>query len=193
MANALGQLGGEVGRWLDTHGRDVGRAFSECRRADWLLRIAMALGVDRKLIVMAAADSAGLAVKRTRQLDLRPARAVLSATKWARGECGPADAWAAGFAASQAAEEIAGESPLASEAALAAAAAAFACDPRADDAYYAQKAYAADAVEHAVRAYGLDRGVGQQRCLDVARERITVGILTSAVTRASSRPPAPLR
>jgi hypothetical protein len=189
MANALGQLGGEVGRWLDTHGRDVARAFEECRRADWLLRIAMTLGVDRRLIVLAAADCAGLAVKRTRQLDLRPARAVLAATKWATGECGPADAWAAGFGASHAAEEIAADAPLASEAALAAAAAAFACDPRADDSYYAQRAYAADAVDHAVRAYGLESNVGRQRCLDIARARITVTLLTSAVSRASSRPP----
>lgn len=199
MAHALhdgplqGPLGGEVGRWLDTYGRDLDRAFAECRRGDWLVRIAMALGVDRKVIVLAAADAAALALRRTRHAgDLRPVRAVEAALAWARGEGGPADAWAAGFSASQAAEELAGTQPLASEAALAAAAAAFACDPRADDAYYAQRAYAADAIEHAMRAYGVDRAVGQQRCLDVARERITLGLLTSAVRRASTRPPAPV-
>lgn len=185
----LGQLDGEVGRWLDTYGRDVDRAWAECRRADWLLKIAMALGVDRRLVVAAACDAAMLAVRRTEQTDLRPARCVATALKWARGESGPADAWASAFAASQSAEELAREQPLASEAALAAAMAGFACDPKADDHWYAQRAYASESIEHSVRAFGTERAVGMQRCLAAARERITLSVLTSAVRRASSRPP----
>ncbi|UJR79317.1 hypothetical protein [Sandaracinus amylolyticus] len=187
---SLGQLDGEVGRWLDTYDRDVRRAFEECRRGDWLVRIAMSVGVARPLVVIAAADAASIAIKRTRPSDLRPGRAVLTATKWARGECGPADAWAAAFAATQAAEDIAKESVLVSEAALAAAAACFACDPRADDAYYAQRAYAAQALDHAVRAFGTEAHVGRQRCLEATRERITLDVLASAVSRASVLPPA---
>lgn len=189
MSQGLGQLDGEVGRWLDTYDRDVGRAFQECRRADWLVRIALALGVDRRLVVAAAADAAALAVNRTEQSDLRASRCVATARKFACGESDAAEAWAMAFAASHAAEELAHEQPLASEAALAAAAAGFACDPRADDHWYAQRAYAAEAIDHAVRAYGTERTVGMQRCLAAARERISLGVLTSAVSRASSRPP----
>lgn len=191
MSRGLGQLDGEVGRWLDTYGRDVGRAFQECRRPDWLVRIAMALGVDRRLVVAAAAEAAALAVERTEQGDLRASRCVATAMKFARGESDAAEAWAMAFAAAHAAQELAHGRPLASEAALAAAAAGFACDPRADDHWYAQRAYAAEAIDHAVRAYGTERTVGMQRCLAVARERITLGVLTSAVSRASSRPPMP--
>lgn len=186
--DALGALEGEVGRWLASHGHDVHGAFDACRRGDWLVHIAIALEVERTIIVLAAAESARLALERTQQRDLRAARAVQTAIGWARGECPPADAWAAAFAASHAAEEIARENPLASEAARAAAAAAFACDPRADRSYYAQKAYAADAVEHAVRAYGLEERVGRQRCLDVVRERITLEVLLGAAGRPSSPP-----
>lgn len=188
---SLGQLDGEVGRWLDTYDRDLDRAFEACRRGDWLLRIAMALAIDRRLVVAAAADAAAIAVRRTAHPDQRPARTVALAAQFARGETGAPEAWAAAFAASQAAHDLARDQPLASEAALAAAAAGFACDPRADDHFYSQRAYAADAVEHAVRAHGTERAVGAQRCLQVVRERITLAVLTSAVSRASSLPPRP--
>lgn len=185
----LGQLGGEVGRWLDTYDRDLDRAWGECRRADWLLRIAIALGVDRRLIVGAACDAAALAVRRTEQADLRAVRCLATANEWARGQSGPAEAWAAAFAAWQSAEELAHDQPLASEAAFASAMAGFACDPRADDHWYAQRAYASGSVEHAVRAFGTERAVGMQRCLAAVREKVTLGVLANAVRCASSRPP----
>lgn len=191
MLQALEGIDGEVGRWLATYDQDVERAFAECRRGDWLVRIATSVGVDRELIVEAAAGSADLAIRRTRPLDLRPARAVAAARAWARGECRAAEAWAAAFAAAQAADEAFTESALASEAALAAAAACFACDLRADTAYYARRAYGAIAIEHAVRAFGTEMHVGRQRCLEVTRERITLPVLAGAVRRASSLPPPP--
>lgn len=191
MQHALEELDGEVGRWLATYDRDVERAFAQCRKADWLVRIATSVGVAREVVVGAAAACAELAVRRARPADLRAARAAATALAWSRKECDAADAWAAAFAAVQAAEELAVESALASEAALAAASACFACDPRADAAYYAKRAYAADAIEHAVRAFGTEVQVGRHRCLEVTRAHITLAVLASAVGRASSTRPPP--
>lgn len=193
MQHALEELDGEVGRWLATYDQDVERAFAECRRADWLVRIATSVGVPRQIVVGAAGACAELAVRRARPVDLRAARAVTTALSWSRGECGAAEAWAAAFAATQAAEDAAAESVFASEAALAAASACFACDPRADDTYYAKRAYAATAIEHAMRAFGTEAQLGRQRCLEMTRGHITVAVLAAAVRRVSSLPPPPPR
>jgi hypothetical protein len=189
MGHDIGHLEGEVGRWIATYDRDVDRAFAECRRADWLIQIAMAVGLDRRLVVAAAADAATLALRRTRGPDLRPFRSVTTALQWSEGEAGSAEAWAAGFAASQAARDLAAASPLASEAALAAAAVGFGCDLRADDAYYLERAYPVAAIEHTIRAFGTERSVGQSACLEAVTARITCPILATAVRRASVRPP----
>ena len=180
-----------MARWLEADDAEVSRAFAECRKPELLVRAATELSVERRLVVATASECVALALRRTRNRDARLARALDCAQRWTRGAGSPADAWASAFAASHAAEELGEEAPYAAEAALACAACAFACDPRADDSYYAQRGYAASAVEHAIRAWGMARHEGQRLCLDAVRQRITLGVLRSAIRRATQPPAAP--
>ena len=170
----------EVGRWMESLDGDLVRAYEECRRPDWLMRIAVAYNVPRIAVVRAAAEAAALAIRRASIADIRPARSVSCALRWANAEGGAADAWAAAFAASHAADELEESSPSASAASRAAAAAGFACDPRADAFFYAQRGYPAEAMEYACRAFGLAKGEGRARCLEVARRHITLSMLQRA-------------
>lgn len=110
------------------------------------------------------------------------------AKRWTRGEVDGREAWAAGFRASAAAR--AARSPRERTVLQATAAAAFACDPEADDGYYAERAHAAEAVRLATLLSPT------RRCELAAhvRRRIEGGRVLGgleALARRATTPPAP--
>lgn len=66
-------------------GRTVAEAWSECRRADWLLLAAVRLGVDHRPIVMAACACARMALRYVPAGDDRPRVGIETAEAWCRG------------------------------------------------------------------------------------------------------------
>jgi len=67
-------------------GRRVdGRAWRACRRADWLLWIAVRVGVDRRAIVLAACACARTSLRFVPKSERRPLVAIQTAERWARG------------------------------------------------------------------------------------------------------------
>lgn len=63
--------------------RDLAAAWAECPRGDWMLWLASRMGVDRRLLVLAACDCARVVLPRG---DARPRHAIETAEAWARGE-----------------------------------------------------------------------------------------------------------
>ena len=62
------------------------KAWKTCKRGDWLLWIAGRLGVDRKLLVLAACACARTALKFVLKGEDRPRIAIETAEAWTRGE-----------------------------------------------------------------------------------------------------------
>jgi hypothetical protein len=121
----------------------AGRAVAEdswlaCERGDWLLWIAARLGVDRRLVVLAACDCARLALPRIPDGEHRPRLAIEAAERWARGEATIEEV----RAAASAADAYATYATYAASATSYAAYAAYA----ADDAYAAVPRTCADLV-----------------------------------------------
>jgi hypothetical protein len=177
-------LPADASRWLGSHGADLAAAWRACPQPDWLLRMSISVDLDRSLLVHAAADLAGEALAAHRVADLRPRQALTTALRWIAGRAESSEAWAVGFAASEVADRFEGP---AADAIRAASHAAFACDDRADAAFYAHRAYAARAATHAARAIG-----DPERAADVVRHRIPLSAFLAAFDVAS-RPPPPLR
>jgi len=142
----------ELAHWITPYGEDLPRAWRECPSAEWLAHIALRLGVRRTPLVRATMELVSSAVGARRPPDLRPNHAIVIAGKWLGGNALSYDAWAAGFAAAEAADALA--DPIDAAAARAAACLAFCCDDDADDAFYAHRAYAATAGRHAAVALG---------------------------------------
>jgi hypothetical protein len=173
----------EAGRWLAAHGGDLARAWRGCPRPEWLLRMSLAVGLERPRLVHASADLAAEALATRPVADPRPRQALAVALRWVAGRADGSEAWALGFAASQVADGAPGP---AAEAIRAAACTAFACDRDADAAFYAHRAYAARAAAHAARALG-----DPTRAATIVRARIPAARFLAAFERAS-RPPPPL-
>ncbi len=118
----------DVVSWAEAYGADFRRAWDSCPRGDWLLGIAARLGVERRLLVAAAAGAARTALDCVPEDERRPELAVAAAEAWARGEGNADDLRAA-------AEAVAGASPpdpaVAAAAMAAHAAALSAMDPEA--------------------------------------------------------------
>jgi hypothetical protein len=176
---------------LEKHGacRDArtwatGRTVSEdswfaCDRGDWLIWIAARLGVDRRLVVLAACDCARLALPRIPDGEHRPRLAIEAAERWARGEAtieevraaaSAADAYAtyatyaacAAYAASAASAVASAASASAASAVASAATAA---------SYAAYAAYAADDAYAAV----------PRTCADLVRARIPWAVVAERI------------
>jgi hypothetical protein len=62
------------------------QAWRECPRGDWLLWAAERVGVDRRLLVLAACDCAETALVHVPDGEERPRMAIETARAWARGE-----------------------------------------------------------------------------------------------------------
>ena len=128
----------EAQRWYD--GRDSREAWEVCERGDWLLWVAARLGVDRKLLVLAACDCADSALRHVPDGEDRPRKAIEAARAWCLGEASINEvraaahaacaAYAADAAACAAARAAACAAHAAACAAHAAHAAAYAADAR---------------------------------------------------------------
>ena len=133
----------EATEWYN--GRDSKAAWAECERGDWMLWIAVRLGVDRKLIVLATCDCAETALKHIPSGEERTRIALETARAWTRGEATIEQVRAAADAAADAAAYAAAADTAAYAAADAAAYSAAAAAAAAADAAYAYAAAAAAA------------------------------------------------
>ena len=166
----------EAREWYDD--RPSHLAWRQCERGDWLLWIADRLGVDRKLVVLAACDCAETALKFVPAGEDRPRIAIETARKWASGEAtaikevraDAADAYAAYAYAAYA------DAAYAAYAAAAYAAAAYAADAAAA---YAAAAYASDATHAA--AYAAARQPSLKESARLVRKRIPWRVVKAAI------------
>ena len=62
------------------------QAWDTCSRGDWMLWLAGRIGIDRKLLVLAACDCAEPALKFVRKGEDRPAQAIRTARLWCGGK-----------------------------------------------------------------------------------------------------------
>jgi hypothetical protein len=170
---------------------DLERVWNECTRGDQLLRLALRVGVDRRLLVRAGCHCVERFLRRLPSNERRPKRALTHARRWAEGECTAAECWAAAFAASGAAKNTYGGSGPMADIASAAASLAFACDDEADIAYYSERAYAPNALWLVARASG-DEGPTQHAFAHIVRVMIpydAVAPMVAPAVRASQMPP----
>ncbi len=144
------RLPAEIGNWLEPFGEDLAAAWRACPRADWLVHLALQLGVGRTTVVHAVSELVSMAVAARRVPDLRVNRALVTTLKWLSGRALGAEAWAAGFAATDVSDDLTDPRDVA--AARAAGCLAFACDEDADPGFYAHRAYAAVAAAQADEA-----------------------------------------
>ena len=183
----------ELARWLTAYRDDLPRAWRECPSAEWLAHIALRLGVRRTPLVRATMELVSGAVGARRPPDLRPNHAIVITGKWLSGTARSHDAWAAGFAAGEAADAL--EDPLDAAAARAAACLAFSCDDDAEGPFYAHRAYAATAGRHAAIALG-----SEDDAADRLRAALPLTLLLQAYAQSTlpattaehRRPPPPL-
>jgi hypothetical protein len=156
-------------------------AWAVCPRGDWMLWLAGRMGVDRKLLVLAACACARLTLLRVSAGETRPLIAIETAERWARGEDGVTleevrNAYAAA-AAYAAADAAAAAAAAAAYAAVAYAAVAYAADAAyaayaaadAAAAAAAAAAYAADAAAAADAADAAARADTLKQCADIVR------------------------
>ena len=83
----------EALEWLQE--RDAATAWSECPRGDWLLWWAAKVGVERKVVVLAACACARLALPYVAAGELRPLKAIETAEAWYSGKASLGDVRAA--------------------------------------------------------------------------------------------------
>ncbi|RMG13659.1 MAG: hypothetical protein D6731_11755 [Planctomycetota bacterium] len=73
--------------WAEPYGDDLGRAWVECARGDWLLWLAGILEVDRRLVVLAAVDCAVFSLSLLPEGHVETLRPLVElAQAWAKGE-----------------------------------------------------------------------------------------------------------
>lgn len=177
------QLPDALSLWLDAQGGPA-EAWRICPRAHWLLHLALAVDVDRALVVGAASALARAALEAHPTADRSAHRALRVSLAWLDGDASGSDAWAAGFCAREAAEHE--RDPALANAIRAAAFVAFACDEKADAGFYAHRGYAAQAAHAAELALADPAGAA-----DSVRASIPDATFAAALTRASE-PPAPM-
>lgn len=77
--------------WAHPYGHDVARAWADCPRAPWLVRLAGRLGVERPLLVLAVCDCVRVALARVSTQGSFTRAAVEAAQRWATGELAAAE------------------------------------------------------------------------------------------------------
>ena len=163
---------GEAIKWVVSHPSDSAETiWSECDRGDWMLWMSAKIGVDRKMIALAACGCARSVLHLVPVGEDRPRIAIETAEAWAAGIATLAEVRAAADAAY-------------AYAADAADAAAYA------DAAYAAYAAAADAVYAAVAAYAAAYASDARRkslaaSADIVRQHIAWEDVVIAVLRGS--------
>ena len=81
------------------------RAWHECECGNWLLWYASVIGIDRKLVVLAACTCAETALKHVAPGELRPQAAIDAARRWCEGRATIAEVRAAADASYSAAAD----------------------------------------------------------------------------------------
>jgi hypothetical protein len=81
----------EIAEWASGFGDNLERAWNECPRGDWLMGLAMALGVPVKELLPAVADLVSQVLPKLPAGEQRPEQALRAAERWARGESTGAD------------------------------------------------------------------------------------------------------
>lgn len=74
----------EATKWVA--GQTLEEAWSACHRGDWMLWLAARVGVERKLILLAACACARQSLPRVRAGEERPRIAIETAERWAQGD-----------------------------------------------------------------------------------------------------------
>ena len=165
----------EAVEWVD--GRSLRKCWQVADRGDWMLWLAAKVGVDRKLLVLAACDCAETALKHVPEGEDRPRKAIETARAWCDGKATIEDveaaaraaeaAWAGTWAATEAAE--------AAEAAAAARATEAAGAARAAATEAAWAAWAAGAAVEEAWAASLKQGAR------LVRKRIPVEVIEALI------------
>jgi hypothetical protein len=76
----------EATKWVESSKKRTAKAiWDDCKNPSWMLWIA-SLGVDRKLLVLAACACARTALKHVPKGEERPRLAIETAERWTRGE-----------------------------------------------------------------------------------------------------------
>lgn len=75
----------ELAEWASGFGDNLERAWNECPRGDWLIGLAMALGVPVRHLLPAVAGLVSQAVHRVPETEPRPAEALRMAERWVQG------------------------------------------------------------------------------------------------------------
>ena len=156
--------------WIGRRGSMT--AWRDCKRADWMLWAANNLGIDRKLLVLAACDCAETALKYVPEDEDRPVKCIQITRNWCNGTASMDDVRTARHdaAAAIAADAADAAAAYAYAAAYAAYAAAYAADDAAAyAAYAAADAAYADAAYAAAADAAYARSMVLSQCADIVR------------------------
>jgi hypothetical protein len=170
--------------------RTAQQAWDQCPHGDWLLWVADRVGIDRKLLVLAACGCARLALEYVRPGEDRPRLAIETAEAWTRGEATREELKSVADATDAAA--VRATSAASSQAALASAYVS------ATAAYYAtwnvtyvnaarSAAYAADAAAYAA-ADTVARNTMRRDCADAVRKVIAFEDVAACAGRGRDCP-----
>ncbi len=170
--------------WCGDRGSE--QAWRECERGDWLLWIAVRLGiVDRRTVVAAACDCAELGRPYWRCEDVDVLAACLGTTRaWCRGEATIEQVRVAVDATYTAVLTAADAVALAADAVLAADAAAFAADATYTAVLAADAAYAAAHAADAATYDGDARAEVLRQSAEIVRRYIGWDVIREAADAA---------
>jgi hypothetical protein len=170
----------ESREWLDGFRGSVPRAWAACARGDWLLWLAARVGVDRRLIVLAACDIAETALIHVPAVEDRPRIAIETARRWARGEATVAELRAAAYAAAYAASASATHRAAVAAYATHRAAASASADA---DAYATHRAAA-----YVAEADASARASSLRASAEIVRRHIPADVIVAALRGGASAP-----
>jgi len=153
-------------------------AWNNCERGDWMLWLAGRVGIDRKMLVIAACACARTALKYVKEGKKQPRICIETAERWARGKATIEEVGQARSAAYAAYAYAADAYAYAAAAAAAAAYAAYAADA------YAAAAYAAAAYAYAAAA-AADRKRYFKKCAALVRKTISARRVSLAMGKAA--------
>lgn len=162
--------GNEAVIWAETRHLSGRALWDKCPRGSWLLRIASQIGVDGRLVVLAACACARESLKYVNPAESRPQLAIDAAERWTRGSATIEEVRDASLAAFRAA--AAGATYAEAYAATAAAYVSML------DSVYAAASYSAIAAAYAHR---VDRRKYFKRSAELVRNTIPYSVVARSV------------